>query len=174
MRPFLVPLCQFHPKMHFLKKYVLRKKCWDAKFNVLQALRQFRRMCNEPYVPKAIDSTTTASRVSEVATYTSPFGEEEPKPQTRAKSRSNHPRTPYVQSAPQIHHIKRPRSRRIQPQEADQQQQQQQSSVPMFLSLPNTPDTEEADPVRVFRSRAPYLVPGMNHESYLWKWCCFI
>merc|ERR1712107_744163 len=61
-----------------------------------EALRQFRRMCNEPYNPKVTQNVNN-SKINEVATYTSPFGEDQSsRPQTRAKSRTK-PRTPYVQ-----------------------------------------------------------------------------
>ena len=113
-------------------------------------------MCNEPYVPKV----NSASKISEAATYTSPFGEDESetiRPQTRAKART-HQRTPYSQSQ-SSQHIKRPRSRK-KPAE-DQTEASGTTSFQMFLSLPNTPDTE--DPLRTY----PHLMPGLSSESYI-------
>ena len=134
-------------------------------------------MCNPPYDPAAAAASkvnNSASRFSEAATYTSPFGEENSdiRPQTRAKSRLNH-RTPYVQSAPQLlPHVKRPRSRR-KPQDYDADLHHDaetgsttSTSFQMFLSLPNTPDTE--DPTTIYqkniqRRSQPY--PGLSSES---------
>lgn len=133
-------------------------------FIFMQALRQFRRMCNDPYAPKVTSSSTRSSETASAATYTSPFGDEDNeensviKLQTRAKARTNHQRTPFVQSAPQLPRIKRPRSRRqIQPLDDEPRR----GSFQMFLSLPNTPDTE--DPLKVY----PQLKPGLSSESYI-------
>jgi len=140
----------------------------------LQALRRFRRMCHEPYVPK-ISSASSASRMvvnEPAASYTSPFGEENTnnpiRPQTRAKSRTN-PRTPYVQSAPQLTHnqAKRPRSRRkVSVAENDENPKSDPNTAgfQMFLSLPNTPDTE--DPLRMLRTK-PNVVPILGTQSYI-------
>ena len=119
-------------------------------------------MCNDPYVPKV--NNGSASKPHEAAaTYTSPFGEdqsEEMRPQTRAKTRTN-PRTPYVQSTPQLlPNIKRPRSRRKPPE----QETTSTSSFQMFLSLPNTPDTE--DPLKILQANRQFA-PGLCNESYI-------
>ena len=143
---------------------------WFFK-SYFQALRQFRRMCNPPYDPK-VNNSASKFITTEAATYTSPFGEEnsDTRPTTRAKSRTNQ-RTPFVQSAPQLlpTHVKRPRSRRkpqIQPCDTTSA-----TSFQMFLSLPNTPDTE--DPLKIDHrynnvQRRPHLFPGLNSESYIW------
>ena len=134
-------------------------------------------MCNPPYDPAAAAASkvNSASKFSEAATYTSPFGEENSdiRPQTRAKSRLNH-RTPYVQSAPQLlPHVKRPRSRRKPQDDQDLHHDAEtgsttSTSFQMFLSLPNTPDTE--DPTTIYqkniqRRSQPY--PGLSSESYI-------
>ena len=138
-----------------------------------QALRQFRRMCNPPYDPAAAAASkvNSASKFSEAATYTSPFGEENSdiRPQTRAKSRLNH-RTPYVQSAPQLlPHVKRPRSRRKPQEDQDVETGSTTSSTfKMFLSLPNTPDTE--DPATIYQKniQRSRQFPGfISSESYI-------
>ena len=124
-------------------------------------------MCNPPYDPAAAAASkvnNSASRFSEAATYTSPFGEENSdiRPQTRAKSRLNH-RTPYVQSAPQLlPHVKRPRSRR-KPQSAEDKTT---TSYEMLLSLPNTPDTEDQMKNYHTNQRRPCCY-GINSESYI-------
>jgi len=127
-------------------------------------------MCNDPYVPKANGNAT--SKISEAASYTSPFGEDQSevvRPQTRAKARTNL-RTPYVQSAPHlVPHLKRPRSRR-KPQGDDdgitqpRDDSTSNSSFQMFLSLPNTPDTE--DPLKIFHANRQFA-PGLCNESYI-------
>ena len=128
-------------------------------------------MCNPPYDPK-VNNSASKFITTEAATYTSPFGEEnsDTRPTTRAKSRTNQ-RTPFVQSAPQLlpTHVKRPRSRRkpqIQPCDTTSA-----TSFQMFLSLPNTPDTE--DPLKIDHRynnvhRRPHLFPGLSSESYIW------
>ena len=127
-----------------------------------QALRQFRRMCNEPYNPKV--NPVNNSKINDVATYTSPFGEDQAsRPQTRAKSRTK-PRTPYVQSAPSLQiTAKRPRIRK-RPSTTTNHQASSSNSMSTFLSLPNTPDTEDA--MRIYRTN-PHLVPGLSSETYI-------
>lgn len=120
-----------------------------------QALRQFRRMCSTPTKDSTPKNTPKKEKFNEVATYTSPFGEEENeenliRPQTRAKARKHHQRTPFVHSAPQLPHIKRPRSRR--------KPAENEANIQVFLSLPNTPDTE--DPLKLYPSLA-------SNESYI-------
>ena len=115
-------------------------------------------MCNEPYAPKV---TNVNSKINEVATYTSPFGEDQQtsRPQTRAKSRTK-PRTPYVQSAPSLQLAKRPRARK--------RPSTQESSISVYLSLPNTPDnTDENNPMRDIYRTNPHLVPGLSSETYI-------
>ena len=133
---------------------------------LFQALRQFRRMCNEPYNPKV--NPVNNSKINEVATYESPFGEDQTaRPQTRAKSRTK-PRTPYVQSAPSLQiTAKRPRVRKRPSTTQDSMAATTSSntnSMSTFLSLPNTPDTE--DPMRIYRTN-PHLVPGLSSETYI-------
>ena len=112
-------------------------------------------MCNEPYVPKTLAVTASAASA---ATYESPFGEDSrPHTSTRVKSRTK-PRTPYVQSAPQMTHVKRPRSRRTATASASTQDEAT-SSFYMFLSLPNTPDTE------LMMNPSSKVIPGT--ESYI-------
>ena len=89
-----------------------------------------------------------------------------PHTSTRAKSRTK-PRTPYVQSAPQVTHLKRPRSRRqmLTPASAmasndEPNHRPATASFYMFLSLPNTPDTE-----MMKNSTKSKPIPGT--ESYI-------
>ena len=91
-----------------------------------------------------------------------------PHTSTRAKSRTK-PRTPYVQSAPQVTHLKRPRSRRQMLTPASTMASNDESnhrpataSFYMFLSLPNTPDTE-----MMKNSTKSKPIPGT--ESYIWE-----
>ena len=118
-------------------------------------------MCNEPYVPKTLAVTASAASA---ATYESPFGEDSrPHTSTRVKSRTK-PRTPYVQSAPQMSHVKRPRSRRTAATSAasaasEATTSEATSSFYMFLSLPNTPDTE------LMMNPSSKVIPGT--ESYI-------
>ena len=123
-------------------------------------------MCNEPYNPKV--NPVNNSKINEVATYESPFGEDQTaRPQTRAKSRTK-PRTPFVQSAPSLQiTAKRPRVRKRPSTTQDSMAATTSSntnSMSTFLSLPNTPDTE--DPMRIYRTN-PHLVPGLSSETYI-------
>ena len=139
-------------------------------------------MCNEPYIPKTATLTGSASSVDRrcnPAIYESPFGEDRQTQSSssatsnnthasaRVKSRTK-PRTPFVQSAPQMTQLKRPRSRRMMNQttEANNQDDHSRSntntSFYMFLSLPNTPDTDE-----LMNSNSARVILGT--ESYLWK-----
>jgi hypothetical protein len=140
-----------------------------------QALRRFRRMCSEPYVPKVAPNAANGHPPAAVdlpaAKYTSPFGyEDRPQTSTRAKSRTN-PRTPCVQSAPNLKNSKRPASKRRKhpPPTASSNRDEATSttsSFNLFLSLPNTPDTE--DPYRMLRTNhmVPQM-PGLGTESYI-------
>ena len=135
-------------------------------------------MCNEPYIPKTATLTGSASSVDRrcnPAIYESPFGEDRQTQSSssatsnnthasaRVKSRTK-PRTPFVQSAPQMTQLKRPRSRRMMQPEAGANQEDSRSntnaSFYMFLSLPNTPDTDE-----LMNSNSARVILGT--ESYL-------
>ena len=139
-------------------------------------------MCNEPYIPKTATLTGSASSVDRrcnPAIYESPFGEDRQTQSSssatsnnthasaRVKSRTK-PRTPFVQSAPQMTQLKRPRSRRMMQVEASANNQghdhesrsNTNASFYMFLSLPNTPDTDE-----LMNSNSARVILGT--ESYL-------
>ena len=135
-------------------------------------------MCNEPYVPKTASVASMTSKGGNAAIYESPFGEDRNNlhsssstshshTSARVKSRTK-PRTPFVQSAPQMTQLKRPRSRRMMQVEASANNQDHHhesrsntnASFYMFLSLPNTPDTDE-----LMNSNSARVILGT--ESYL-------
>ncbi len=163
-------------------------------FTFFQALRRFRRMCNDTtYVPKTDSSLSalqsTASSNGSIlnggpAKYTSPFGndDESRAPTTRAKSRTKQ-RTPFVYTEKSVK-SRRGASRsaaitgrRNQSGSAGNQNDSAKSSTSLpsaaafqlYMNLPHTPDTE--DPYKTMNSQQQQhklqFVPGVGTESYI-------